>query len=219
MIIGVVGNIASGKSTLTELLEEQFGWKAHQEAFAENPFLAPFYEDPQRWSMASQLFFLAEKANQGLQVAQMDGSMTLWDSPIQHNAWTFALAQHRLGNCTREEWELYQKLFVLLEPTLPKLDAVYWVRTPVDTLTQRIVSRGRSFEQGIPREYLALLDELNAEWVKTLTVPVVEVDSAELTIDTPPVREQSARWLQEALAGAVGSALDPKFSPVSSVVR
>lgn len=203
MVIGVVGNIASGKSTVAELLEEEYGWTAHQEAFAENPFLPLFYSDPTRWSISSQLFFLAEKAKQGLEVAKITSPVTLWDSPIQHNAWTFAQAQHRMGNCTTDEWALYQKLYSLLEPTLPALNAVYWVRTSVDELEERIVSRGRSFEQGIPRAYLELLDELNAEWVKTLSVPVIEVASSDLAIDTPPVRKESAIFLVEALGGRV----------------
>jgi deoxyadenosine/deoxycytidine kinase len=205
MVIGVVGNIASGKSTVVELLEEQFGWRAHQESFDENPFLASFYSDPKRWSLSSQLFFLAEKAQQGYKVLEQSKDMTIWDSPIQHNVWTFAQAQVRLGNCTQDEWMLYQKIYSLVEPTLPKLDAVYWVRTPLEILESRIVSRGRSFEQGIPQEYLRLLDELNSEWVSTLSVPVIEVDSEALVISSVPVRAESAEWLQQALYGVLGT--------------
>lgn len=207
MVIGVVGNMASGKSTVVELLSNEFGWSEHQEAFADNPFLPLFYGEPSRWSLSSQLFFLAEKAKQGLEINQANHDVILWDSPIQHNAWTFALAQHRLQNCTTAEWQLYQKMYELVLPTLPHLDAVYWVRTPVDTLEQRIVSRGRSFEQGIPRDYLDLLDELNAEWVKTLTVPVIEVFSEELDLSSDSQRRESAVFLQQALQHGSTSAV------------
>ncbi len=202
MIIGVVGNIASGKSTVVDLLQESFGWQGYQEEFAENPFLASFYTDPNRWSISSQLFFLAEKAKQGQIIFQehaRSGNTVIWDSPIQHNAWTFALAQYRLGNCTKDEWELYQKLFDLLEPTLPRLEVVYWANTPVEVLEQRIVSRGRSFEQGIPRDYLALLNELNQEWVQSLSVPVIEISPESIEIESPELRQKSAEYLQLSL--------------------
>lgn len=209
MVIGVVGNIASGKSTVVELLSEQFGWSEHQEAFADNPFLPLFYDQPNRWSLSSQLFFLAEKAQQGLEIAMNASEVILWDSPIHHNAWTFALAQHRLQNCTSEEWYLYQKLYNLLLPTLPSLDAVYWVRTPLDVLENRIISRGRSFEQGIPRQYLELLDELNQNWVNTLSIPVIEVFSEELDLSTSQQRRESATKLQQAV----------QFSPSLPLIR
>ena len=59
--ISIAGNIGVGKSTLVQLLAERVGWQPVFEAFAENPYLACFYEDMQRWAFQSQIFFLSRR--------------------------------------------------------------------------------------------------------------------------------------------------------------
>ena len=59
--IALAGNIGVGKSTLTRLLSEAFGWEPFYEAAAENPYLADFYADMQRWSFHSQVFYLGKR--------------------------------------------------------------------------------------------------------------------------------------------------------------
>ena len=58
MHIAIAGNIGSGKTTLTTLLSKHYGWQAHYEDADENPYLADFYEDMQRWSFNLQIYFL-----------------------------------------------------------------------------------------------------------------------------------------------------------------
>jgi len=50
VFIAVAGNIGSGKSSLTKLLSEHFGWKAYYESVDDNPYLDDFYKDMKRWS-------------------------------------------------------------------------------------------------------------------------------------------------------------------------
>ncbi|MEO1443305.1 MAG: deoxynucleoside kinase, partial [Chloroflexota bacterium] len=59
--VAVAGNIGAGKSSLTRLLADHFGWQPFYEANAENPYLADFYADMQRWSFHSQMFFLGKR--------------------------------------------------------------------------------------------------------------------------------------------------------------
>ena len=48
--IAIAGNIGSGKTTLTEMLAQHYGWEPHFEEVDQNPYLNDFYEDMQRWS-------------------------------------------------------------------------------------------------------------------------------------------------------------------------
>ena len=41
----IAGNIAAGKTTLTQLLSQQLEWEPFLESVAENPYLADFYQD------------------------------------------------------------------------------------------------------------------------------------------------------------------------------
>jgi deoxyadenosine/deoxycytidine kinase len=59
LFVAIAGNIGAGKSTLTGMLSDAFGWEPFYEANAENPYLADFYKDMERWSFHSQVFFSA----------------------------------------------------------------------------------------------------------------------------------------------------------------
>ena len=58
MHIAVAGNIGSGKTTLTGMLAKHYGWDALYESVDNNPYLASFYQDMQRWSFNIQVYFL-----------------------------------------------------------------------------------------------------------------------------------------------------------------
>src|SRR6266567_2802525 len=81
IFIAVAGNIGTGKTTLTQMLSKRFGWEAHFEAVADNPYLADFYQDMTRWSFPLQIFFLNnrfrahQKVTQGLDSAIQDRSI------------------------------------------------------------------------------------------------------------------------------------------------
>ena len=56
--IAVAGNIGAGKTTLSTQLAKYFNWSVHYEDADDNPYLADFYNDMQRWAFNLQIFFL-----------------------------------------------------------------------------------------------------------------------------------------------------------------
>jgi len=62
--IAVEGNIGAGKTTLAHLLARHFNSRLILEAFAENPFLPKFYENPKQYAFPLELFFMAERYKQ-----------------------------------------------------------------------------------------------------------------------------------------------------------
>jgi len=59
--VAIAGNIGVGKSTLTELLSRRLDWEPFYEAVNDNPYLTDFYEDMERWSFHSQIYFLSRR--------------------------------------------------------------------------------------------------------------------------------------------------------------
>ena len=45
MHIGIAGNIGCGKTTLTEMLANHYGWTPKYEAVTHNPYLEDYYKD------------------------------------------------------------------------------------------------------------------------------------------------------------------------------
>jgi len=59
--VSIAGNIGSGKSSLTKLLSEEFGWIPYYESVTDNPYLEDFYSDMKRWSFNLQIYFLSHR--------------------------------------------------------------------------------------------------------------------------------------------------------------
>ena len=60
-VVAVTGNMGAGKSSLVAWLETQLGMVPFFEPNDENPYLADFYGDMQRWSFHLQVFFLSSR--------------------------------------------------------------------------------------------------------------------------------------------------------------
>ena len=58
MHIAVAGNIGSGKTTLTTMLAQHYGWTPQFEAVDYNPYLEDYYKDIPRWSFNLEVYFL-----------------------------------------------------------------------------------------------------------------------------------------------------------------
>ena len=54
--VAIEGPIGVGKTSLANLLAEKLGARKVLEDFEDNPFLADFYEEPERFAFQTQLF-------------------------------------------------------------------------------------------------------------------------------------------------------------------
>ena len=83
MHIAIAGNIGAGKTTLTTMLAKRYGWKAHFEPVDNNPYLADYYEDMNRWAFNLQIYFL-NKRFKTVRYSRTQGYLppicTIWDS-------------------------------------------------------------------------------------------------------------------------------------------
>lgn len=179
-----MGTMGSGKTTVARLLAREFKFQLLEENFGENAFLARFYQDMKRWAFHSQTFFLMEKINQMLTTPKLlEKHSVVQDTPIQQDAFSYAKAQHVLGNIDDAEWKLYLKIYHSFEPYFPKPNLIVYLDTSVPKLSERIESRGRGYEQKIPSSYLELLDMLNHKWLsENKSIPVLTVATDGLNI-------------------------------------
>ena len=180
LFVTIAGNIGVGKSTLVALLSRKLGWEPVFEAVAENPYLADFYEDMNRWSFHSQVYFLVRRLKQHHDLLQQP-SAVLQDRSVYEDAEIFARNLYRQGHLSERDWlsyfELYQTLAHLLKPP----DLVIYLRASTPTLRRRIAGRGREYERNIADSYLQDLNQLYDEWVSNFSLsPVLTVDTDNL---------------------------------------
>jgi len=203
--IAVMGTMGSGKTTAAQLLSKELRFSLIEENVKENAFLPRFYKDMKRWAFHSQVFFLMEKIRQMLETKNMLAKTSVvQDTPITQDVFSYARAQHELGNMDDAEWALYQKIYHEFTPHFPQPDLIVFLDTSIPAIEQRIAARGRGFEQTIPTDYLELLDKLNRRWLEqNTTIPVVRIPTDTLDI----ARNRDA---QEQFVSIVRSALSRK---------
>ena len=68
----VEGPIGVGKTSLARRLADHAEAQPLLEQPQDNPFLSRFYEDPSRYALPAQLFFLFQRINEVRELAQMD---------------------------------------------------------------------------------------------------------------------------------------------------
>jgi len=189
--VSVMGTMGSGKTTVARLIARTFRFHIIEENFGENAFLRRFYQDMKRWAFHSQTFFLMEKITQMLDTVNLLKKVSVvQDTPIQQDAFSYAKAQHVLGNIDDAEWRLYLKIYKSFEPYFPTPDLIVYLETSLTILTDRIGKRARGYEQRIPASYLELLDMLNHRWLtENKTIPVIIIETDGLNV----VRSREAR--------------------------
>jgi len=179
--VAVAGNIGVGKSTLTALLSEQLDWEPFFEAVNNNPYLADFYGDMQRWSFHSQIYFLSHRLRHHWQLLQRPNSV-VQDRTVYEDAQVFAYNLYRQGLMDERDYHSYHELYNVVTTVLPPPDLVVYLKASVPTLQERIRSRGRLYEQDIAMTYLEQLNELYDEWIggfslcSVLSVPSDDLD-------------------------------------------
>ncbi|MBS1628047.1 MAG: deoxynucleoside kinase [Bacteroidetes bacterium] len=173
--ITVEGNIGAGKTTLTHLLAKHFNARIILEEFADNPFLAKFYTNPQQYAFPLELFFMAERYKQ---LKDMVHTKDLFQSiTISDYLFTKCLLFAKV-NLPDEEFRLYQKLFDIINHQLIFPDILIYLHSPIHKLQSNIKKRNRSYEQNIPDEYLFNLQETYTGYIKQHNIKTIFIDAS-----------------------------------------
>ena len=120
----------------------------------ENPFLERFYRKSGEGALATQLFFLFQRAQQIHDIRQAD-----MFEPVR--VADFLIDKDRLfaeTNLSGDEFALYDKVYQQTTIDAPTPDLVIYLQAPVDVLLQRIQQRAIDAEQSIDRSYLEKLN-------------------------------------------------------------
>jgi len=178
MHIAIAGNIGSGKTTLTSLLSKHYGWEAHYEEVDDNPYLADFYEDMQRWSFSLQVYFLNSRFSQVNNIRKT-GKTVIQDRTIYEDAYIFAPNLYDMGLMSKRDYENFTSLFELMTSLVQAPDLLIYLRASVPKLVEQIQSRGREYESNIRLDYLKRLNERYEAWAEQYTqgkLLIVNVD-------------------------------------------
>lgn len=173
--ITIEGNIGAGKTTLAGLLSEKLNARLVLEEFADNPFLAKFYDNPSQYAFSVELFFMAERFKQLKDLlSQQDLFQT---TTVSDYLFTKCLLFAKV-NLPNDEFRLFQRLFEMMQPQLIQPDLLIYLHAPVNKLQENIKKRNRSYEQNIKDDYLFEIQQTYTHYIKQHPLRTLFVDAS-----------------------------------------
>ena len=181
--IAIEGNIGAGKTTLAQLLSEQYSGRLILEQFEENPFLPKFYKEPDKYALQLEMSFLIDRYKQLNEILSEPNIFT-----------SFTVADYMLPksllfskiNLQPGDFKLYSLFFQLIQKKVPKPDVIFYLHAETEQLQRNIRKRGRSYEQNINRHYLGKIERIYFEYFKqtpNLKVVVIDVNDKDWISD------------------------------------
>lgn len=199
--------VGTGKTTLTRALSARFGLQLALESVdADNPWLARFYgpDGMRTHALHLQLHFLATRF---ASMRRMRGSGGSWilDRTWYEDAEIFARGLFEQGLMSRDEWDLYSRLYaeLLHAPAARPPRLLIYLHGPLSVIRRRIVTRGRPEEREVPSEYWSALHARYERWIGAFrSCPVLTLDVQEYDLMTDPLAiEDIAGRVRQELEG------------------
>ncbi|HUX33741.1 MAG TPA: deoxynucleoside kinase [Gemmatimonadaceae bacterium] len=192
MLLGVAGMVGSGKTTLSRALATRFGLQLALESVGdENPWLARFYDGPEgmrAFGLHLQLHFLATRFSAMRRMIGAGGSWVL-DRTWYEDAEVFARGLFDQGYMSSDDWQLYQQLYaeLLHAPAARPPRLLVYLQGPIETIIERIATRGRPKERDTDPDYWRELHARYERWIAGFDhCPVLRLDVREYDLVADP---------------------------------
>jgi len=201
--IAIEGVIGIGKTTLARLLQPHYEATVLLEVFEENPFLADFYGDRQRYAFQTQIFFLLSRYHQ-----QNKAVPEALSKGVLVSDYTFAKDElFAWLNLKDDELAMYGRVHAALSEKIPKPDLIVYLKAEHDVVMRRIALRDRPYERDMDPDYIRQLAAAYEAWLTSMPdIAVLELDVNELDFLSNPgdltyVVEQIDQALEEQTPG------------------
>ena len=161
----------------------------------ENPFLPLFYENPERYTLQVELYFMTQRHK------QLQGFYTPQSNAQQNTIADYFFLKTLLfadSNLEGAEKSLFQQLFNTLNANFPNPDILIYLHRPVPELKTYIHKRGRAMEDTIDPVYLDKVEKAYFGFFKTqpaFPVLVIDMEGVDF-VKTPCAYEKIVGLLQ-----------------------
>jgi deoxyadenosine/deoxycytidine kinase len=197
--IAVEGPIGVGKTSFARMLSEKLSARLVLDESGSNPFVARFYEDPDKFAFPAQLYFLLIRYRQQRELVQRElfSQATVCDYLFSKDR-IFATL-----NLSPEELVLYEQIYKLLDAQMAKPDLVIYMWARSEVLIERLRRRNRDFERHISVEYLERLSAAYRDFFFYYEeTPLLVVDTSAMDfIEHPGDLEELIREIERTHTG------------------
>jgi deoxyadenosine/deoxycytidine kinase len=199
-LIAVAGSIGSGKSSLINFLCQSYPVLPIHDVANENPYLADFFSDMQKWSFHSQIFFLARKFARFRKISNSLATVII-SRTIHEDAEIFARNLYQSGLMSETDFRTYYEFYLSLVDILPKPDLLIYLHSPVNVTRRRLSQRQEAFYNIITDNYLHRLNRLYVNWIadydqsEVLIIDTKQLDFVNNLVDRADLLESIERYI------------------------
>jgi deoxyadenosine/deoxycytidine kinase len=205
--IFIIGGIATGKSTLANLIKKTFPNILYiPEPYEDNPFLSLLMDDPSRWSFACQLYFLWDYIKVFKDEIKTKGiQQRVIDTGAWVNKEVYMQYLYDTHTITEAEFSLYHKLCedLVTDADYPKPDIIIKLEASLPTIFQRMQKRGWEFQVGkISEEYINSINtyiEKMGNLYQSKGIQVVTINTEHIDYTKPEGEKRIIQQLTDSL--------------------
>lgn len=168
MWLAIEGVVGAGKTTTASLVGRRAGVEAALERLDEHPFLEAYYRDPKRYAVETELAFMLIQIRQ-LRESLGGGHLVTDFAPAKNLI--FARLESR-----DDDLRLLEMADARLWRDLPKPDLTVVLDAPLKICRDRLVARGRPYEQGLSVSDLARIRNGYLDNLDTLGAIVTRIE-------------------------------------------
>ena len=186
-IISIEGNIGSGKSTFLQFLKEKFAdnenviflrepvdeWESIKDGNGKT-MLCKFYENSERYSFSFQMMAYISRLSIILEALKKNPKMIITERCLLTDKHIFAKMLYDDNKMEDVEYQIYNKWFNEFNKQVQLSNIVYIETDPVKCY-QRIKTRAREGEDGIPLEYLEKCDLYHDQFIESCESSVTTI--------------------------------------------
>ena len=180
--IAIEGTIGAGKTTLAQLMSDDFNGNLILEEFEENknPFLPKFYDNPSKYAFQLEMTFLALRYQQ---LKDKLSTLDMFSDFVIADYYAAKSLVFSRNNLQEDEYELFARFYGIVFSTMPKPDLLVYLYRDIEHLQQNIRKRGRSYEQNISYEYLDKIQQGYMEFLrqqqKEMSILLLDVNNVD----------------------------------------
>jgi deoxyadenosine/deoxycytidine kinase len=163
-IVAISGMIGTGKTTLAVALSQLTGWTVVREDVSKNQFLGLFYDNMERWALASQLSFMLNKTQAFERCIKAPGEIIIIDRTLQEDFYVFGSVLKKYEIISKAEYQLLENYYGVLNRSWLPIDLNIYLEDTDENCFQRLLDRGDALESKVEIGYVKSVGEEYRRW-------------------------------------------------------